>query len=88
MSQSQLVYVGRSRRGHSEEEDDDMGAELLLLLVPIAESSVVLPPISPSSTNTIPVGIVEGFVEGGIDSGKVVERCSFTCKSYLCTIAA
>ena len=33
-----------------------MGAELLLLLVPIAESSVVLPLISPSSTNIIPVG--------------------------------
>jgi hypothetical protein len=43
-----------------------MGAELLPLLVPIAESSVVLPPISPSSTNTIPVGMVEGFVKGRI----------------------
>ena len=71
---------------HSEKADDDMGAELLLLSVPIAESSVVLPPISPSLTNTIPAGLVEGFVEGRIDRGKVVERCSFTCKSYLCTL--
>jgi hypothetical protein len=72
----------------SEEDDDDMGAELLLPSVPIAEASVVLLPILPSSTNTISVGLVEGFVEGRIDSGKVVKRCNFTCKSYLCTVAA
>ena len=76
---------------HSE-EDDDMGAELLPLSVPIAETSVMLPPISPPSANAIPAGLVEGFVEGfvegRIDSGKVAERCSFTCKSYLCTVAA
>jgi hypothetical protein len=73
---------------HSEEEDDDIDAELLLPSVPIAESSVVLPPISPSLANTIPAGLVEGFVEGRIDRGKVAERWSFTCKSYLCTVAA
>jgi hypothetical protein len=54
-----------SRQSEKEEEDDDMGAELLLPSVPIAEASVVLPPISPSSTNTTPVGL-EDFVEGRI----------------------
>jgi len=73
---------------HSEKEGNGMNVELLLLLVPIAESSVVLPSVSPSLTNTIPAGLVEGFVEGPIDRGKVVQRCSFTCKSYLCTVAA
>jgi len=73
---------------HSEKEDDDMDAELLLPLVSIAESSVVLPPISPLLTNTIPAGLVEGFVEGRIDRGKIAEQWSFTCKSYLCTVAA
>jgi hypothetical protein len=37
-------------------------------------------------TNTILAGLVEGL-EGRIDSGKVAERCSFTCGSYLCTVA-
>ena len=73
---------------HSEKEDDDMDAELLLPSVSIAESLVVLPLISPLLTNTIPAGLVEGFVEGRIDRGKVAERWSFTCKSYLCTVAA
>ena len=62
---------------HSEEEDDDMDTELLLPSVPIAESSALLPPISPSSTNIIPAGLVEGFIEGRIDRGKVAERWSF-----------
>jgi hypothetical protein len=65
-----------------------MDAELLPPSIPITESSVVLPPISPSSTNIIPAGLVEGFVERRIDRGKVAERYSFTCKSYLCTVAA
>jgi hypothetical protein len=69
---------------HSEKEDDSIEAEPLRLLVPIAESSVVLPSVSPSLTNIIPAGLVEGL----IDCGKVAERCSFTCKSYLCTVAA
>jgi hypothetical protein len=73
---------------HSEEEDDDVGTELLLPSVLITESSVVLPPISPSSMNIIPAGLVEGFVEGRIDRSKITERWSFTCKSYLCTVAA
>ena len=68
---------------HSEKEDDDIDAELLLPSVPIAESPVVLPPISPLLTNTIPAGSVEGRTV----CGKVAERCSFTCKSYLCTVA-
>jgi hypothetical protein len=59
---------------HSEEDDDDVGTELLPPSVPIAESSVVLPPISPSSTNIIPAGLVEGFVEGRIDRGKIEHR--------------
>jgi hypothetical protein len=59
---------------HSEKEDNDMDAELLLPSAPIAESSVVLPPISPSSTNTIPAGLVEGFVEGRIDKKTFIEN--------------
>jgi hypothetical protein len=39
---------------HSEEDDDDMGTELLLPSVPVAESSVVLPPVSPSSNEHNP----------------------------------
>jgi hypothetical protein len=73
---------------HSEEEDGDIDTELLLPSVPIAGSSVILPPISPSLTNTIPVDLVEGFIEGRIDRGKVAERWSFTCKSYLYIVAA
>jgi hypothetical protein len=65
-----------------------MDAELLLLLMSIAESSVVLPPILLSLTNTIPTGLVKGFIKGPIDRGKIAERCSFTCKSYLCTVTA
>lgn len=69
-------------------EDDGMNAELLLLLVSIAESLVVLPPISLLLTNIIPVDLVEGFIEGLIDRDKVAERYSFTYKSYLYTVAA
>jgi hypothetical protein len=61
---------GSIKSRHSEKEDDDMDAELLLLSVLIAESSVVLPPISPSSANTIPTGLVEGLVEGRIEEGR------------------
>src|ERR1700728_2122725 len=80
---SESAKIRGSITSRQSEEEDDMGAELLLPSVPIAEASVVLPLISPSSTNTIPIGL-EDFV----DSGKIVERCSFTCKSYLCTVAA
>jgi hypothetical protein len=86
---SKSVKIRRSITSrHSEKEDDDIDAERLLPSVPIAESSVVLSPISPSSTKIISVGLVEGFVEGRIDRGKIAERCSFTGKSYLCTLAA
>jgi hypothetical protein len=59
-----------------------MDAELLPPSVPITDSSVVLPPIL-LLTNTIPAGLVEGR----ICRGKIAERCSFTCKSCLCTVA-
>jgi hypothetical protein len=85
LSDSAKIHGSITSR-HSE-EDDDMDAELLPS-VPIAESSVVLPPISLLLTNTIPAGLVEGFIEGRIDRGKVAERWSFIYKSYLCTVAA
>jgi hypothetical protein len=65
-----------------------MDVELLLLLVPIAESSVVLPSILPLLTNIISIGLVKGFVEGLIDRDKIAKRCSFTYKLYLYTVAA
>jgi hypothetical protein len=71
---SESAKICGSIRSRHSEEGDDMGLELLLPSVPIAESSVVLPPISPSSTNIIPAGLVEGFIEGRIDRGKVAER--------------
>jgi hypothetical protein len=71
---SESAKIRGSITSRHSEEDDDVGTELLLPSVPIAESSVVLPPISPSSTNIIPAGSVEGFVEGRIDRGKVAER--------------
>jgi hypothetical protein len=81
---SELAKIrGSITSRHPEKEDDDMDAKLLLPSVPIAESSVVLSPISPSPTNAIRAGLVEGFVEGRIDRGKVAERYSFTYKSYL-----
>ena len=91
LSDSAKIHGSITSR-YSEEEDGDMDGELLLPSVPIAESSIVLPPVSPSLTDTIPAGLVEGlvegFVEGRMDRGKVAERWSFTCKSYLCTVAA
>jgi hypothetical protein len=63
-----------SRHSEKEEEDDGIDAELLLPSVSITESAVVLPPISPLLTNTIPAGLVEGFVEGRIGRGKITER--------------
>jgi hypothetical protein len=84
ISESAKIRGSITSRQSEEDDDDDMGAELLLSSVPIAEASVVLPPISPSSTNTTPVGL-EDFVEGRI---RQLERCSFTCQSYLCTVAA
>jgi hypothetical protein len=64
----------RTTSRHSEkEDDDDMDAEPLLLLVPIAESPVMLPPILPSSMTTIPAGLIEGFIEGRIDRSKVAK---------------
>jgi hypothetical protein len=71
---SESAKIRGSITSRNSEEDDDVGTELLLPSLPIAEFSVVLPPISPSSTNIIPAGLVEGFVEGRIDRGKVEHR--------------
>ena len=66
----------------------EKNAELLLLLVFITESLVILLLISLSSINITAIDLIEGFIERLINSGKIMERCNFTCKSYLCTLAA
>ena len=70
LSDSAKIRGSITSRHSEKEEVDGIDAELLLPPVSIAESSVVLPPISPLLTNTILAGLVEGFVEGRMDCGK------------------